>query len=82
MDVRRLVGLNFLRMRREAGLTQEKAAEVTGVSQQYISGLERGRRNPTVLTLYQLSIPLKGEPVDLLRPEEELANPLSETPPG
>lgn len=67
MDVRLQVGLNFRRLRLSMGLTQEQAAEATGVSQQYISGLERGRRNPTVLTLHELSGPLGAEPVDLLQ---------------
>lgn len=67
MDVRLQVGLNFRRLRLSKGLTQEQAADVTGVSQQYISGLERGRRNPTVLTLHELSGPLGAEPVDLLQ---------------
>jgi transcriptional regulator with XRE-family HTH domain len=67
MDVRLLVGLNFRRLRVARGLTQEQAADLTGVSQQYISGLERGRRNPTVLTLHELCGPLGAAPVDLLR---------------
>lgn len=67
MDVRLQVGLNFRRLRLSQGLTQEQAADMTGVSQQYISGLERGRRNPTVLTLHELSGPLGAMPVDLLR---------------
>lgn len=67
MDVRLQVGLNFRRLRLARGLTQEQASELTGVSQQYLSGLERGRRNPTVLTLHELSRPLGGEPIDLLR---------------
>jgi transcriptional regulator with XRE-family HTH domain len=71
MDVRLQVGLNFRRLRLSKGLTQEQAADVTGVSQQYISGLERGRRNPTVLTLHELSGPLGAEPVDLLQIVEE-----------
>lgn len=68
MDVRLQVGLNFKRLRLARGLTQEQASELTGVSQQYISGLERGRRNPTVLTLHELSRPLGGAPIDLLAP--------------
>jgi transcriptional regulator with XRE-family HTH domain len=67
MDVRLRVGLNFRALRMERDLTQEQAAELTGVSQQYISGLERGRRNPTVLTLHELSGPLGVEPSELLR---------------
>lgn len=66
MDVRLLVGLNFRRLRIAKGLTQEQAAELTGVSQQYISGLEQGRRNPTVLTLHELAGPLDAHPIDLL----------------
>lgn len=68
MDMRRLVGSNFRRLRREAGLTQEDAAVRSGFSQQYISGLERGRRNPTVVTLFELSQALGATPIDLLRP--------------
>lgn len=67
MDVRRLVGINFRALRTARGLTQEQAAELTGVSQQYISGLEQGRRNPTVLTLHELCSPLGAEPYELLR---------------
>ena len=55
MDMRRLVGRNFARIRREKGLTQEQVEELSGFSQQYISGLEQGRRNPTVVTLYELA---------------------------
>ena len=68
MDVRHQVGLNFRRMRTEFGWTQEYAAEQTGVSQQYISDLERGRRNPTVLTLYELTAPFGKDSRDLLNP--------------
>ncbi|OHD05623.1 helix-turn-helix domain-containing protein [Sphingopyxis sp. RIFCSPHIGHO2_12_FULL_65_19] len=67
MDVRLQVGLNFRRLRLSKGLTQEQAADLTGASQQYISGLERGRRNPTVLTLHELTGPLDAEPLDLLQ---------------
>lgn len=66
MDMRRLVGRNFARIRRAKGLTQEKVAELSGFSQQYLSGLEQGRRNPTVITLYELAQALHVRPVDLL----------------
>lgn len=71
MDVRLQVGLNFRRLRNARGLTQEQVAELTGVSQQYISNLERGQRNPTVLTLHELTSPLGGCPRDLLEPVPE-----------
>lgn len=66
MDMRRLVGLNFARLRRDQGLTQEQFAEMSGFTQQYVSDLERGRRNPTVVTLFHLAGPLGVEPSDLV----------------
>jgi len=68
MDMRRLVGQNVKRLREKKGLTQEQFADISGFSQQYISSLERGRRNPTVITLYELSVALGVGPVDLVRP--------------
>lgn len=55
MDMRRVVGTNVKRARLAAQLTQEELSERCGFSQQYLSGLERGQRNPTVLTLYELA---------------------------
>ncbi|KPF90208.1 transcriptional regulator [Novosphingobium sp. AAP83] len=66
MDMRRLVGRNFARVRQERGLTQEKVAEISGFSQQYISGLERGHRNPTVVTLFELAQAIGVAPIELL----------------
>ena len=50
MDMRKLVGRNVLRVRLACGVTQEQLAEKSGHSQHYISGLERGARNPTVVS--------------------------------
>lgn len=71
MDMRRLVGRNAKRLRLAAGLTQEQLAEKSGFSQQYISDLERGRRNPTVVTLYELAQALQSTPVALIEPDGE-----------
>jgi transcriptional regulator with XRE-family HTH domain len=68
MDMRRLVGWNVRRLRERKGLTQEQFAEISGFSQQYISGLEQGRRNPTVITLYELAAALGASHMDLLMP--------------
>jgi transcriptional regulator with XRE-family HTH domain len=68
MDMRRLVGRNVKRLREKKGLTQEKFAEISGFSQQYISGLEGGRRNPTIITLYEISTALGVNHMDLVRP--------------
>jgi transcriptional regulator with XRE-family HTH domain len=68
MDMRKLVGENVRRIRRMRGLTQEQFAEISGFSQQYISGLEQGRRNPTVVTVYELAVALDVSHMDLVRP--------------
>ena len=47
-------------------MTQEQYAEKSGFSQQYISDLERGRRNPTIVSLFELAQALGAYPVDLL----------------
>jgi transcriptional regulator with XRE-family HTH domain len=65
--MRRLVGQNVRRIRQRKGLTQEKFAELSGFSQQYISSLEQGRRNPTVITVYELAIALGVSHMDLVR---------------
>jgi len=71
MDMRRLVGRNVRRFRLAAALTQEQLAERSGFGQQYVSDLERGRENPTVVTLFELAQALKVTPVDLITPDEE-----------
>jgi transcriptional regulator with XRE-family HTH domain len=71
MDMRRLVGRNVLRIRKNRDITQEKLAELSGFSQQYISGLEKGQRNPTVVTVYELSLALGVNYIELLKPDAQ-----------
>lgn len=69
MDMRKLVGDNTARIRKEKGLTQEALAVKSGLSQQYISGLEIGHRNPTIVTLFELATALGVGHLDLLTPD-------------
>ena len=59
MDVQRRVGANIKRFRRERGLSQEKLAFECGRHRTYISGVERGIRNPTVVVLEQIATALQ-----------------------
>ena len=68
MDMRKLIGRNVRAARVARGMTQEKLADISGFSQQYISDLERGRRNPTIVSLYELAQALRVTPVELLNP--------------
>lgn len=43
------------------------ARQRSGFSQQYISKLEQGRRNPTVVTLYEIAQGLGVSHVELVR---------------
>lgn len=69
MDMRRLVGRNVRRIRLQRDLTQEELAERSGFTQQYISDLERGRRNPTIVSLYELAQALGVSHVELVKPD-------------
>ena len=59
MDVRKRVGLNLRKFRLDRGLSQEALAFDCGLHRTYISGVERGVRNPTVLVLERIAMALK-----------------------
>jgi len=54
-DVRQLVGSNVKRLRVAAGITQAELADLVGVDRAYISGLEQGNRNATIVSLWHVS---------------------------
>ncbi len=62
MDVRRRVGLNVKRLREAQGISQEDLADRAGVHRTYVSGVERGVRNPTITVLEKIARAL-GEPL-------------------
>lgn len=59
MDVRKRVGRNLQRFRKERGLSQEALAFDCGLHRTYISGVERGVRNPTIVVLERIAVALK-----------------------
>ena len=67
MDMRVLVGENVRRTRKLRGLTQEQFADKSGFSQQYLSSLENGKRNPSIITLYEIATALAVAPSELLK---------------
>ena len=71
MDLGTLVGRNVRRERRAAGLTQEELAHRTGLDRTYLSDIERGIRNPTVLWLQDIADALSIHPAVLLVEEQE-----------
>lgn len=66
MDIRRIFGANVRRYRIAAGLSQEAVAVKMGVDRAYVSGMERGQQNVTLLTMWHLSEALNVRPAALL----------------
>lgn len=71
MDVRRRVGLNVKRFRQEKSWSQEGLAFEAKLHRTYISGVERGVRNPTVTVLESIAFALGVPSSSLLSELEE-----------
>lgn len=71
MPIRRVVGQNLKRYREKAGLSQEQLGFEAGLHRTYVSGVERGVRNPTVVVLEKLAEPLSLEVWQLLQPTKK-----------
>ena len=59
-------GLNVRRRREAIGLSQEALAEKAELDRTYISGIERGTRNPTILSAVSVAAALKTSLAQLL----------------
>jgi transcriptional regulator with XRE-family HTH domain len=68
---RNAFGFLVRRRRTEVGLTQEGLAFETGLDRTYVSGIERGRRNPTLTVIAILAEGLKTTASELLQGLEE-----------
>lgn len=66
-DWRAIVGSNVRRLRKERGLTQEQLAFEAGLDLTYIGGIERGRRNPSLLVMARVAEALGSSLIELLR---------------
>lgn len=66
MDIRKVVGANVLRLRRKQSISQEELSFRSGFGRAYLSGLERGKRNPTIITVSELASALGATLHDLV----------------
>ncbi|MFC5372947.1 helix-turn-helix domain-containing protein [Brevundimonas faecalis] len=68
MDWKAVVGGNVRRLRTERGLTQEQLAFEAGIDLTYEGGIERGKRNPSLMVMVRVAEALGVTPSELLKP--------------
>jgi len=61
MDVRQLVALNLRRLRVARQISQDDLALAAGIERSYAGHLERGTKNPTIVTLEKLAQAMECE---------------------
>lgn len=65
MDIRKRIGWNVRRLRAAREMTQEDFATDSGFDRGYISGVERGVRNPSILVLERIAVALGTDVAEL-----------------
>ena len=59
MDVKILVGQRVKELRNKLGISQEELADIAGLDRTYITSVECGKRNISIVNIEKLSIALK-----------------------
>jgi transcriptional regulator with XRE-family HTH domain len=74
VDYRKQFGARVRKLRLIKGWSQEDFAEVAALHRTYISGVERGVRNPTLTIIVQIAKALKIAPSVLLAEDTDEAS--------
>lgn len=69
MDMLKRFGQKVRELRVQQGLSQEKLAELSGLHRTYISSLELGKRNVSLVNIHALAKALQVPPDDLFKNE-------------
>jgi len=67
MKIQQILGNNIKLIREQKGWSQDKLSEVSGLHRTYISGIERGVRNPTIDIVKQISQAFEVHITDLFK---------------
>jgi transcriptional regulator with XRE-family HTH domain len=65
-SIEELFGSVLKKLRNDKGLSQEELGFESGYHRTYISLLERGKKSPSLKTIFQLAKALNVEPSDIL----------------
>lgn len=70
MELQQRVGINIRYWRQKRGLSQEEFAERAELHPTYVSGIETGKRNPTVKIIERVAAALDVNPGELFDQNE------------
>ncbi|MDW3182654.1 MAG: helix-turn-helix transcriptional regulator [Roseobacter sp.] len=68
MSVQSRVSKNIQRIRREKELSQEDVAHRANIHQTYLSGVETGKRNPSILVVERIAKALGVDVSEIFKP--------------
>lgn len=68
MSIQSRVSKNIQRSRREKDLSQEEVAHRADIHQTYLSGVETGKRNPSILVVERIAKALGVDVSEIFRP--------------
>ena len=67
VDIKKKIGANIKRIRLEKKMTQGDICRAAGMDRGYISRLENGLKNPTVVNVDKIAKALEVRPVQLFK---------------
>lgn len=68
MSIQSRVSRNIQRIRREKDLSQEEVAHRADIHQTYLSGVETGKRNPSILVVGRIAKALGVDVSEIFKP--------------
>ena len=60
-DIKKVFGENLRRIRMEKNISQENLALLSGMDRTYVSGIERGKRNVSLVNINKIALALNVE---------------------
>lgn len=82
MKLRERVARNLRRLRQAEGLSQEELCSHAGIDKNYVGKLEREENAATVDMLEKIAEALGIDPIEFLRPTNELSPVIGNSPLG